>query len=72
MDLGLQIVPVNGYGIKIYDKSPAENSARGQGRAQGRGGGNLVGVARQIGWLFRLDVNWPNVKVAGKRHQARG
>jgi len=24
MDRGLRIVPVNGYGIKIYDKSPAE------------------------------------------------
>jgi hypothetical protein len=67
MDLGLQIVPVNGYGIKIYDQSPAENSARGQGRAQGRGRGNLVGVARQIGGLFRLDV-----KFARKRYRARG
>jgi len=61
MDRGLQIVPVNGYGIKIYNKSPAEDSARGQGR------GNLVGVARQIGGLFRLDV-----KFAGKRYRARG
>ena len=73
MDRGLQIVPVNGYGIKIYDKSPAEDSARGRGqgrgqvRGQGRGRGNLVGVARQIGGLFRLDV-----KVAGKRYRARG
>jgi hypothetical protein len=63
VDRGLQIVPVNGYGIKIYDKSPAEDSARGQGR----GRGNLVGVARQIGGLFRLDV-----KFAGKRYRARG
>jgi len=31
MDRGLRIVPVNGYGIKIYDKSPT-NSGRGQGR----------------------------------------
>jgi hypothetical protein len=31
MDRGLQIVPVNGYGIKIYDKSPT-HSARGQGQ----------------------------------------
>jgi len=60
---GLRIVPVNGYGIKIYDKSPTD-SARGQGR--GRGRGNLVGVARQIGGLFRLDV-----KVAGKLHRSR-
>jgi len=75
MDRGLRIVPVNGYGIKIYDKSPAEDSARGQGRGQGRGRGqsrgrgrgNLVGVARQIGGLFRLDV-----KFTGKRHRARG
>ena len=35
MDRGLRIVPVNGYGIKIYDKSPAEDSARGQGQGQG-------------------------------------
>ena len=41
MDRGLQIVPVNGYGIKIYDKAPAEST--------GRGRGNLVGVARQTG-----------------------
>jgi hypothetical protein len=62
MDRGLRIVPVNGYGIKIHDKSPTD-SARGQGR----GRGNLVGVARQIGGLFRLDV-----KVTGKRYRARG
>jgi len=69
MDRGLRIVPVNGYGIKIYDKSPAEDSARGQGRGRGRGRGrgNLVGVARQFGGLFRLDV-----KFAGKRYRARG
>jgi hypothetical protein len=60
MDRGLRIVPVNGYGIKIFDKSPID-SARGRGR------GNLVGVAHQIGGLFRLDV-----KFAGKRYRARG
>jgi len=65
MDRGLQIVPVNGYGIKIYDKLPAEESAGGQGR--GRGWGNLLGLARQIWGLFRLDV-----KDAGKRNRARG
>jgi hypothetical protein len=59
MDRGLRIVPVNGYGIKIFDQSPTD-SARGRGR------GNLVGVARQIGGLFRLDV-----KLAGKRYRAR-
>jgi hypothetical protein len=64
MDRGLQIVPVNGYGIKIYDKAPAEST--------GRGRGSLVGVARQIGGLFRLDVKRLDVKVAGKRHRARG
>ena len=69
MDRGLQIVPANGYGIKIYDKSPTD-SARGQGR--GRGQESLVGVARHTGGLFRLDVKWPNVKVAGQRHRARG
>jgi len=57
MDRGLRIVPVNGYGIKIYDKAPAESTGRG----------NLAGVARQIGGLFRLDV-----KFAGKRYRARG
>jgi len=67
MDRGLRIVPINGYGIKIYDKAPRD-SARGHGH----GRGSLVGVARQIGGLFRLDVKWPNVKVAGKRHRARG
>jgi len=65
MDRGLQIVPVNGYGIKIYDKSPAEDSARGQARGQGRG--NLVDVACQTGGLFRLDVKFP-----GKRYRVRG
>jgi hypothetical protein len=65
MDKELRIVPVNGYGIKIYDKAPAEDSARGRGR--GRGRGSLVGVARQIGGLFRLDV-----KATGKRYRARG
>jgi len=61
MDWGLRIVPVNGYGIKIYDKSLAEDSARGQGQE------SHVGVARQIGALFRLDL-----KFAGKRYQVRG
>jgi hypothetical protein len=59
MDRGLQIVPGNSYGIKIYDKAPAESN--------GRGRGSLVGVARQIAGLFRLAV-----KVAGKRYRARG
>ena len=59
MDRGLRIVPVNGYGIKIYDKAPRDSA---------RGGGSLGGVARQIGGLFRLDVKWLNVKVAGKRY----
>jgi hypothetical protein len=61
MDRGLQIVRVNGYGIKIYTKSPAEHSAGGSGR------GSLGGVARQIGGLFQLDV-----KVTGKRYRAKG
>jgi len=42
MDRGLRIVPVNGYGIKIYDN---------------RGQGSLVAVAPQVGGLFRLDVD---------------
>jgi hypothetical protein len=52
-------VPVDGYGIKIYNKSLAEDSAQGQSR----GRGNLVGVARQIGGLFQLEV-----KFSGKRY----
>ena len=59
IDRGLQIVPVNGDGIRIGNKAPAEST--------GRGRGNLVGVARQIGGLFRLDVT-----VAGQRYRARG
>ncbi|KAF8535380.1 hypothetical protein BDD12DRAFT_893075 [Trichophaea hybrida] len=58
MDRRLWIVPVNAYGIKIYDKSPAEDSARGRG--------SHVGIAHQIGGLFQLDV-----KVAGNRYRAR-
>jgi len=61
-DRGLWIVPIDGYGIKIYDKAPRD-SAQGHGH----GLGSLVGVAHQIGGLFRLDV-----KVAGKRYRARG
>jgi len=41
MDRGLWIVPVNGYGIKIYDN---------------QGQGSLVAVAPQIGGLFQFDV----------------
>jgi len=63
IDQGLHIVPVNGNGIMIYDKSPAKST--GQGR------GSLVGVAYQIGGLFQLDV-WLDVNVAGKWYRARG
>jgi hypothetical protein len=42
MDRGLRIVPVNGYGIKIYDN---------------RGQGSLVAVAPQVGGLFLFDVD---------------
>ena len=38
MERGLQIVPVNGFGIKIYDKAPAMETCRG-------GQGSLVAVA---------------------------
>jgi hypothetical protein len=50
MDRGLQIVPVNGFGIKIYDKAPAMGTGRG-------GQGSLVAVAPQVGGLFRFDVD---------------
>jgi hypothetical protein len=51
--------------MKIYDKSPPDDSAQDQGQGQGRG--KLVGVARQIGELIRLDVKFP-----GKIYRARG
>jgi len=50
MDRGLRIVPVNGFGIKIYDKAPAIGTGRG-------GQGSLVAVAPQVGGLFRFDVD---------------
>jgi hypothetical protein len=60
MDRGLQIVPVNGYGIKIYDNALAESTSHGRG--------NLVGIACQTGGLFQLDVKRLDVKVAGTRY----
>jgi len=42
MDWGRWIVPVNGYGIKIYDN---------------RSQGSLVAVAPQVGGLFWFDVD---------------
>jgi len=50
MDRGLRIVPVNGFGIKIYDKAPAIGTGRG-------GQGSLVAVAPHVGGLFRFDVD---------------
>jgi hypothetical protein len=44
IDGGVQIVPVNGYGIKIYNKLLPGDSAR----RHGCGPGMHVGVARQI------------------------
>jgi len=64
IDRQLQIMPVNGYGIKIYDKLPTD-SAHSQSRGWGRG--SLVGMACEIGGLLQLDV-----KLAGKRYRARG
>jgi hypothetical protein len=64
MDQGLEIVPVNGYGIKIYEKAHAEST--------GRGRGSLMGMAWQIVGLFRQDVKWLDVIVVGKRYRARG
>jgi len=59
MERGLQIVPVNGFGIKIYDKAPAMGTGRG-------GQGSLVAVAPQVGGLFRF-----NVDVGRKGHRSR-
>jgi hypothetical protein len=59
---GLRIVPVNGYVIKIYNKSLIHCT-----RGQGLGRGTFVGVARQTERLF-----WRDVKFAGKRYRARG
>jgi len=56
MDWGLQIVPVNAFGIKIYDNAPAMGTGCG-------GQGSLVAVAPQGGGLFRFDVD---MKVASK------
>jgi hypothetical protein len=61
MDRGLRIVPVNGFGIKIYDKAPAMGTGRG-------GQGSLVAVAPQVRGLFRFDVD---MKVARKGHRSR-
>jgi hypothetical protein len=61
MDRGLQIVPVNGFGIKIYDQAPVMGTGHG-------GLGSLVAMARQVGGLFRFDVD---VKISRKGHQAR-
>jgi hypothetical protein len=49
MDRGLWIVPVNGYGIKIYE-APAMGTGCG-------GQGSLVAMAPQIGGVFRFDVD---------------
>jgi hypothetical protein len=59
MDRGLRIVPVNGFGIKIYDKAPAMGTGRG-------GQGSLVAVAPQVGGLFRFDVD-----ARGKGYRSR-
>jgi hypothetical protein len=58
MDRGLQIVPVIGFGIKIYDNS---NPGRGDY-------GTLVAVSPQVEGLFRSDVD---VKIARKGHRWR-
>jgi hypothetical protein len=59
MDRGLPIVPVNDFGIKIYDKAPAMGTGRGGQRS-------LVAVAPQIGGLFRFDV-----ETGGKSRRSR-
>jgi hypothetical protein len=61
MKRGLPIVPVNGFGIKIYDKAPAMGTGRG-------GQGSLVAVVPQVGGLFRFDVN---MKIPRKGRQSR-
>jgi hypothetical protein len=59
MDRGLRIVPVNGFGIKIYDKAPAMGTGHGGQRS-------LVAVAPQVGGLFRFDVH-----AGGKSRRSR-
>ena len=49
MDGGLQIVPVNSFGIKIYD-APEMGTGR-------RGEGSIVAVAPQVRDLFQFDVD---------------
>jgi len=65
MNRGLWIVPVNGFGIKIYAKVPAMGTGSG-------GQWSLVAMAQHVGRLSRFDVD---VKVAGKgcwsRHASR-
>ena len=57
MDRGLQIVPIIGYGIKIYDKAPRDSA---QGHSHGPG--SLVGMAHLTPGLFRLDVKRLDLK----------
>jgi hypothetical protein len=64
MDRKSQIVPVNGYEIKIDDKAPAESTSQGRG--------NLVGVSCHTRWLFWLDVKRLDVKVSRMTDRARG
>ena len=44
-----RIVPANGYGLRTHAAVTGADHRR-------RGLGELVGVARQVGWLFQLDV----------------
>jgi hypothetical protein len=64
MDLGLQIVHVNGNGINIRNKSLTDSA---QSQSQGQGQRNLVGMARHVGEVSSLDVEF-----AGKKYHARG
>ncbi|KAI5855780.1 hypothetical protein BZA05DRAFT_217646 [Tricharina praecox] len=48
MELGLRIVPVNGYGVKIYNR----NNTR------------LLACAPQVAWMYPFDLVWTGRDVA--------
>jgi len=63
--LRIQFIPVNGYGIKIYDTFPRHITRR-QSQGQGQGWESGLGVTLQTGESLWLDGN-----VAENRYQVR-